>query len=58
LLLVDPGDEVGDLIGLEVVDTQRGASPPAFSMKSPVSSIVSGRSMSDGPVSRLLRPVA
>src|SRR5215472_11764287 len=33
-------------------------SPPAAAISSPVSSIVSGRPTSDGPATRLLRPVA
>ena len=51
-------DQSPDLSGVEVVHDQTDALSPAAPIRSPVSSMVSGRAISDGPRTRLLRPVA
>jgi hypothetical protein len=58
LRLFSLAGEIGDLVGLEVVDTQRLALAAGHRINSPVPSIVSGRSSSERPLTRLLRPVA
>ena len=55
---LDPRGQVRDGNGILVVDDEGRAYPPAAAISSPVSSIVSGRPISDLPAARLLRPVA
>jgi hypothetical protein len=55
---LDPGDQVGDGLGSSWSTTRAVPSPPTAAIRSPVSSIVSGRPISDLPAARLLRPVA
>lgn len=57
MVALDARDEPGDRGLVLMVDDECGA-PPVASISSPVSSIVSGLPISDGPAVRLLRPVA
>jgi hypothetical protein len=58
VVALDAGDQLSDRSRILVIDDARRALPPAAVISSPVSSIVSGRPISDGPAVRLLRPVA
>ena len=57
MLGLDLGDQAGHGRGVLVVDDQ-GCAAPTAAIRSPVSSIVSGRPISDLPAAGLLRPVA
>ena len=57
LLGVDPLHQVAHLLGFQVVDRDGDTPPPAAVTSSAVSSMVSGRSISERPA-RVLRPVA
>ncbi len=56
LLVTNPLHQGGDLVGHEVVDPHGDPPPPARSTSAAVSSMVSGRSISDRP-SAVDRPV-
>ena len=58
MLGVNPPRQRLDLTGIKMIDAQGGPGGPAAAISSPVSSMVSGRPISEGPLTRLLRPVA
>ena len=59
LVALDARDQLGDRRGVFVIDHERRSGPARGRRSvSPVSSIVSGLPISDGPELRLLRPVA
>src|ERR1700733_9318201 len=59
-LVIDGGYQGGILAGVFVINLPRGTppAPPAARIRSPVSSVVPGLPISEGPAARLLRPVA